>query len=122
MEIKKMAQEMVRILDAKLAKDIQVIQIDELSILADYFIMATGTSATHVKTLAEEVDFQMGQKHGLQPKYQDTGAPNWKVLDYIDVVVHVFDEQAREFYNLERLWADAKIVEIEMEAGGADEI
>ena len=105
-------EKIVKILDSKKAEDIQVIGITNLTIIADYFIVATGTSTTQVKSLADEVDFQLGQA-GVEPRgIEGVRAANWIVLDYGDIVVHVFYRGTREEYQLERLWADGEQVDI----------
>ena len=84
----------------------------DLTVLTDYFVIASGTSSTHVKSLADEVDFQLGQQ-GIQPMHTEgMDARNWIVLDYAEVIVHVFYPEARNFYDLEHLWADAEEVDI----------
>lgn len=112
MQAQEIAQTIAEILDEKQAKEIKIIKIGDLTVLADFFVVATGNSSTHVKTLSDEVEFQMAKK-GLRPLYQDTGAKNWKALDYTFVIAHVFDDDARKFYNLEHLWADAEIIPFE---------
>ena len=105
-------EKIVRILDEKKAEDIQVIGITNLTIIADYFVIVTGTSTTQVKSLADEVDFQLGQL-GIQPRgVEGVRAANWIVLDYGDIIVHVFYKNTREEYQLERLWADGEQVDI----------
>ena len=89
-------EKIVKILDRKKATDIKVIGITNLTIIADYFVIATGTSTTQVKSLADEIDFQMGQL-GIEPRgVEGVRAANWIVLDYGDIVVHVFYPQTRE--------------------------
>ena len=101
-----------KILDSKKAENIQVIGITNLTIIADYFVIATGTSTTQVKSLADEVDFQLGQL-GIEPRgVEGVRAANWIVLDYADIVVHVFYRDTRDEYQLERLWADGEQVDI----------
>lgn len=103
----------VRALDAKRGEEIRVMKVSDLTILGDYFIIANGTSTTHTKTLAEEVEFQLSQK-GIEPLHRE-GMPgsNWYILDYADVIVHVFCQDTRGFYRLEQLWADAETVDTE---------
>ncbi len=103
----------IEVLKNKKAQDIKVIDISELSILADYFIIATGTSSTHVQSLAEnleeklnEAGFDMHHKEGFR-------SGSWILLDYYDIVIHLFSKEERDFYNLERLWADATTISIE---------
>lgn len=103
----------VKALDSKKAGNIKVIKIDELTVLANYFVIAEGSSNTQVKALADEVDFQMGQL-GVEPKNMSgTQGATWITIDYIDVVVHVFYKETREFYDLERLWQDGKEINVE---------
>ena len=105
-------EKIVRILDEKKAQDIQAIGITNLSIIADYFIIATGTSTTQVKSLADEVEYQLGLA-GVEPRgVEGVRSANWIVLDYNDIVVHVFYRDTRAEYQLERLWADGEQVDI----------
>lgn len=101
----------VRALDGKKARDIQVFEITELTTLGDYLVIASGNSTTQVRALADEVEYQMSQR-GVEPDHIEGRATNWYLLDYKSVMVHVFGKDAREFYDLERLWADAKQVDI----------
>ncbi|MBR7039810.1 MAG: ribosome silencing factor [Oscillospiraceae bacterium] len=102
----------VRALDSKRAEDIRVLHVTDLTILGDYFIIANGNSTTHTKTLAEEVEFQLSQQ-GIEPHHREgMNGSNWYILDYTDVIVHVFCQDMREFYRLEQLWADAEEVDI----------
>ena len=102
----------VKALDSKRAEDIQAIKIGDLTIIADYFIIADGTSNIHTKALAEEVEFKMTQQ-GIEPsRTEGYQGQTWIVLDYGDVVVHVFYKETRDHYNLERLWSDGTSVDI----------
>ena len=102
----------VKALDSKKADDIQVISIGDLTIVADYFVIANGTSNTHTKSLAEEVEFKMSQQ-GIEPlRTEGYQGSTWIVLDYGDIVVHVFYKETRDHYNLERLWSDGKNIDI----------
>jgi len=94
-------------LDSKKAQDLKVLEISDITIVTDYFVLATGTSSTHVRALADEVDYQMS-KQGIEPHHIEGKTTGWVLLDYGSVVVHVFTAQAREFYNLDRLWNDGK--------------
>lgn len=96
----------VKILDGKKAEDIRVIGIGDLTIIADYFIIANGISSTHARSLADEVEFRL-KELGAEPRQiQGNNGSNWIILDYSDVVIHIFNKEMREFYNLERLWND----------------
>ncbi len=112
MEDKQLMEEVVRILDSKKADDIRAIRIGDLTILADYFVIAAGNSNTQVKMLADEVEYQLSQK-GVKPhSTKGYRSENWIVLDYSTVVIHIFLRETREFYNLERLWAEGEQVDI----------
>ena len=112
MEAKELMENIVKVLDSKKAKDIRAIRIGDLTILGEYFVIATGTSSTQVKMLADEVDYQLGEK-GVQPhRVEGYHSENWIILDYTDVIVHIFPEDTREFYDLERLWADGEKVDL----------
>ena len=102
----------VRALDEKKAEDIEVIQITELSVVADYFVIANGTSNTHVRAIASEVEDALS-KQGVEAGHIEGRATGWILLDYGSVVVHVFHKESRAYYNLERLWADGKKIEID---------
>ena len=102
----------VKALDSKKAKDIKVLKVDDLTILANYFVIASATSTTQVKALADEVEYQLGER-GVNPKsIEGYQSKTWICLDYIDVIVHVFLESERDFYQLEHLWADGTPVDI----------
>ena len=103
----------VKALDSKKAGNIRVLKIGDLTILANYLVIAEGGSNTQVKALADEVDYQMGLL-GIEPKSMSgTQGATWITIDYIDVVVHVFYKETREFYDLERLWQDGEEINIE---------
>ena len=106
-----LTREIVKVLDRKKAIDIKVLRINELSIVADYFVIASGTSNTHVKSLADEVEYELSQK-GIEPSHIEGRATGWILLDYGSVIVHVFTGESREYYNLERLWSDAAQIDI----------
>ncbi|MBE6796275.1 MAG: ribosome silencing factor [Ruminococcaceae bacterium] len=104
-------KKIVKALDDKKARDIEVIKIDELTIVADYFVIATANSNTHVRSLADEVEYQLEQE-GIAPDHIEGRATGWVLLEYEGVVVHVFLEESRNYYNLERLWEDAKKIDV----------
>ena len=106
-----LAREIVKVLDNKKGMDIKLIEITEHSIVADYFVIVTGTSNTHVKALANEVEYELTQK-GIEPNHIEGRATGWILLDYNSVLVHVFTGETREYYNLERLWQDARTIDI----------
>ena len=100
-------------LDDKKALEIKVINIENVSTLADYFIIASGTNHNQVQAMADNVDETLGRA-GYEPKqievYQNA---NWILMDYRDIVIHIFDEENRLFYDLERIWRDGTVVEVE---------
>ena len=107
------AQEIVKILDRKKARDIRLLEIRNLSTLGDYFIIATGGSNTQVKALSDEVDLDMHKQFGVYPsRIEGQQTAQWILMDFGDVMVHIFQEEARSFYALERLWTDAPQVDI----------
>lgn len=103
----------INALDSKKAEGIRAIKITDLTILSDYFVIANGTSTAHTKTLAEEVENQFS-KIGIEPnKTEGYNGSNWVVLDYDDIVVHVFNKETRDYYQLERLWSDGESIDVE---------
>ena len=108
---KEIALKAVQILDSKKAEDIKVIEVTEQTIVADYFVLATGTSSTHVKALADDVEYELEQI-GVHDGHIEGRATGWVLLDYGAVLVHVFDKESRAYYNLERLWTDANLVDL----------
>ena len=102
----------VKVLDTKKAGDIKVLKIDSKTTIADYFVICTGNSSTQIKTLADEVEYQLGVGKVPYVRLEGTESDEWKVLDCHDIIVHVFSIEARNFYKLEKLWADAEEVDI----------
>ena len=112
MESKELAIRIAKILDKKKAEGLKVLSIQDLTVLADYFVIASGTSSTHVRSLADEVEFQLGQQ-GVEPqRVEGYEARNWILMDYGGVIVHIFYPEARSYYDLEHLWADAQPVDL----------
>ena len=109
---KVIAIEVTKALDAKKGMDIKLLKIDKVSSLADYFLICTGTSNTHVKTLCDFAEYTLEQLGEKMLGREGHRGNSWELLDYGALVVHVFTEEAREFYNLERLWADAENVDL----------
>ena len=109
---KKVAYEVTKALDEKKGIDIKLLKIDKVSSLADYFLICTGTSNTHVKTLCDFAEYTLDQLGEPMLGREGHRGNSWELLDYGTLVVHVFTEEAREFYNLERIWADAENVDL----------
>ena len=112
MESMELVKAVVRSLDTHKAQDIRVLAVSDVTSIADYFVICTGGSSTQVKALADEVDFRLSEA-GCPPEHVDgRNSGEWTVLDTGDVIVHILDRNAREFYRLEKLWADAENVDI----------
>ncbi|MBQ9461471.1 MAG: ribosome silencing factor [Clostridia bacterium] len=92
--------------------DIKLIKITDISSIADYFVIATGSSTTHVKSLADNVEFRLDNMGVSVSHIEGYRSDSWILLDYVDVIVHVFSEEARDYYSLERLWQDGENVDI----------
>ena len=109
---KEVALEVTRALDAKKGIDIRLLRIEKVSSLADYFLICTGASNTHVKTLCDYAEYTMEQLGEPMLGREGHRGNSWELLDFGSVVVHVFPEEARKFYDLERLWAVAEQVDL----------
>ena len=109
---KEVAYQVTKALDEKKGQDIKLLKIDKVSSLADYFLICTGTSNTHVKTLCDYAEFTLDNLGEPMLGREGHRGNSWELLDYGSVVVHVFTEEAREFYSLECLWADAEQVDL----------
>lgn len=111
MESKKLAEEISSIIFSKKGYDVKIIDLRDVTTLTDFFVICSADSDTQVKAIADEVDKKLrddGVKSWHKEGYK---ALNWVLLDYVDVVAHIFKKDAREFYNLEKLWGDATIIE-----------
>lgn len=106
------AKETAKILSEKKGLDIKVIEIADVSVIADYMVIATGNSSTHVKALADEVETQLDDMGISVSHIEGYRSNSWILLDYIDIIVHVFSNEAREYYDLERLWEDGTDIDI----------
>ena len=109
---KEVAIHVTKALDEKKGMNIKLLKIDKVSTLAEYFLICTGISNTHVKTLCDYAEYAMEQLDEPLLGREGHRGNAWELLDYGAVVIHVFTEEAREFYNLERLWADAESVDL----------
>ena len=109
---KTVAYETAKALDEKKGVGIKLLKIDKVSSLADYFLICTGTSSTHVKTLSDTAEFALTQLGEPMLGREGHRGNTWELLDFGSVVVHIFTPDAREFYSLDRLWADAEVVDL----------
>lgn len=111
METMELAKHIVKALDEKKAEEIRLIKISQLTALGDYFIIANGTSNTHVRSLAEEVE-DVAEKIGMPPRNIEGRSTGWILLDFGEILVHIFTPADRDYYSLERLWKDGEFVDI----------
>lgn len=111
MESLTLAKKAAGILDNRKAGRINVIKIEDISSLADYFVIANGESSTHVRALADELEEKLKEEGVMPTRIEGYRSNSWVLLDYGSVVVHVFTQEARDFYDLDRLWADGIKVE-----------
>lgn len=110
------AKEMTKLayeaLEDKKAVDIKIINIEEVSVLADYFIIASGTNRNQVQALADNVEETLGRAGYPVKQTEGYRTANWVLMDYGDIIVHVFDSENRLFYDLERIWRDGKEITV----------
>lgn len=111
MQTNELLENAVKILDNKKAENITALEITDLSSVADYFVIVSGTSSTHIKALAEELEEKLTAL-GKEPNHIEGKTTGWILLDYGTVIVHIFTPADRENFNLEKLWQDAKEVDI----------
>ena len=111
-DAKKIVEIAVRALDDKKASDIKILRVHDNTVLADYFIICTGNNTTQIKTLAGEAEFKLEEagfeKRGIEGLHE----ASWVILDYGCVIIHVFKKDTRNFYGLERLWAESEDIDI----------
>ncbi len=112
---KELADAISEVLDGKKGRDIKVLYVADKTDISDYFVLANGTSNTHIRTLADEVEYEIGERGVAPLSYEGRGNGTWVLLDYGRVVVHVFSREAREFYNLDKLYKEKRAEESEAE-------
>ncbi len=99
-----------RALDDKKARDVKILKTAEQTVIADYFVICSGSSSTHVKALVDEVDHRLSEAGEPPMRREGLRSDIWVLMDFGSVIVHVFTDEARKFYNLERLWSDSEEV------------
>ena len=110
---KEMTRLAITALEDKKAEDISIIDISEVSVLADYFLIASGSNKNQVQAMVDNVQEEL-HKAGFVPKQvEGYNSANWILLDYGDIIIHVFDEENRLFYDLERIWRDGSVIAAE---------
>ena len=110
---KMMAQIACKAIDDKKGQDIKVIDIHNVSVIADYFVIASGTNSNQVQAIVDNVEEQLGRAGFEAKQIEGNRNSSWILMDYGDVIVHVFDEENRLFYDLERIWRDGKLLEMD---------
>lgn len=98
--------DMARTLAEKKAEDVVILHVDHMTVLADYFLIASGRSTTHIKSLCDELEEALAKKGIFAKRKEGYNEARWIVLDFTDILVHIFHREEREFYNIERLWVD----------------
>lgn len=110
MEINEILQKMYTTLDDRKAKNIQVIDIRGISIMTDYFVVASASNANHIQALVDHMEDEM-RSIGLHYTHMEGyKSANWILMDYGDIIVHIFDDASRDFYDIERIWRDGKLM------------
>lgn len=110
---KMMAQIACKAIDDKKGQDIKVIDIHNVSVIANYFVIASGTNSNQVQAIVDNVEEQLGRAGFEAKQIEGNRNSSWILMDYGDVIVHVFDEENRLFYDLERIWRDGKVLEMD---------
>lgn len=111
MNSKEIAKLAISALEDKKAEDIKVIDISEVSVIADYFIIANGTNRSQIQALSDHVEETLGRAEVPLKQVEGYDNANWVLLDFHDVIIHIFDKENRLFYDLERIWRDGKMIE-----------
>ena len=101
---KELAEAIYDILDNKKARDLKILHVENKTVIADYFVLCTGNSSTQVKALADEVEYKTSLRGKAPTNVEGRGNVSWIVADFDNVIVHIFSREAREFYNLDKLY------------------
>ena len=110
---KEMAKLAIQALEDKKAEDIRVIDISEVSVVADYFIIADGSNRSQIQALADNVEETLGRAGYPMKQVEGYTTANWILMDFNDIIIHIFDKENRLLYDLERIWRDGKTVDLE---------
>lgn len=108
---KEMAQLAIKAMEDKKAEDVRIIDITGVSTIADYFIICSGNNASQIQAICDNVDEMLGRAGFEKKQIEGYESANWVLIDYRDIIVHVFDKQNRIYYDLERIWRDGKMIE-----------
>ena len=112
---KELAEAIYDILDNKKARDLKILHVENKTVIADYFVLCTGNSSTQVKALADEVEYKTSLRGKAPTNVEGRGNVSWIVADFDNVIVHIFSREAREFYNLDKLYGDSSAVSVSTE-------
>ena len=111
---REIADAIVAVLDEKSARDIKLLRVNDKTVVTDYFVICTANSTTQVKSLAGEIEYKLGER-GLMPAHvEGYDGSTWIAMDYLHVIVHIFHRDQREFYKLEKVWADAEDIPLSL--------
>lgn len=109
---RELAKAIVRVLDSKKARGLKVLYVGDKTVIADYFVLCTGTSNTQLRALSAELEEKLAEA-GIYPGHiEGYNEASWIIMDYASVIVHIFDRETRNFYNLEKLWGEAEEIDI----------
>ena len=112
MDSKQLMETVVKCMDSKKAIDIKALNVSKVTTMADYFVICQGNSTTQIKAIADEIDEKLSEQ-GVKPFGKEgVNTAYWILLDYSDVIVHIFSGESRDFYSIENLWSDAENVDI----------
>lgn len=111
MEMKEMVITAYNALDEKKAEDIKIIDISGISVIADYFIIANGNNPNQLDAMTDNVEKKLSEA-GVYPRQTEGAGTSWTLMDYNDIIIHIFSKEDREFYDLERVWSDGKEVNV----------
>lgn len=111
MTSKEMTALAINALEDKKAEDIRIIDISKVSVLADYFLIASGSNRSQIQALADNVEEMLGKAGHPVKQVEGYESANWILLDFGDIIVHIFDNENRLFYDLERIWRDGSLIE-----------
>lgn len=111
MESREMTKLAIQALEDKKAEDIRIIDISEVSVLADYFIIASGSNRSQIQAMTDNVDEVLGRAGAARRQIEGYESAGWVLMDYSDIIVHIFDQENRLFYDLERIWRDGKSID-----------
>lgn len=111
MEARDMVKTAIEALNEKKAEDIKIIDISQISVLADYFIIASGTNRNQIQAMSDNVDEYWSRSGYSVRQVEGYDNADWIILDGLDVVVHIFEKESRKFYNLEHIWKDGIIID-----------